>query len=1387
MGERALPLGFGILGAAVGSLLGAPTIGFAVGSMVGGGIGNALAQYKLKKNRGGLGSQNYSWDRVEVTATSGTPVPLVYGEHRVAGNIVAQFISQNFKTQDKWNDPRIIGELSYETQSTLVVSTVNNDVKGIKLHLYTPSDPFLAYQITYPPFSVRVEIKPSTSMTYTNMGQFVVTPPKGEIILVHDADGNPFDLAKYDIRLTRTDLLTTGKTAFEIEGFLYKIWRYPSEIPVHLTELREVSTVADERSYLNTLVSLSEGEIESISGVKVGNTSVDQLGDTAFYEYRRGTPGQAIMQGFNNFSETVIPNVDMKAHPTWYNYTTTQVVDEMHFEFTAPYGMFHISTKKKKKGKVYSWSTNVIAESRVTGSLTYSSLFQYYIVDTVQSSKKYPIRIKMPEGLKQYDLRFAISDSKPIETGPLTANQVYLTRVNEIRNEQFRYPNTALLGMWLVATSQVQGNPPNITAVVKGIKVKNLDTQVTEWSDNPAWIIADILTNRRYGLGEYINESHLDAQTFIDAAAFYDELVNDGKGNQVKRITFNGIIDTDDTPQQILSSILAASRSFLVWSNGKFKLRPDKHETAVQAFTMDNIEKGSLTFSYTPEASKANQVEVEFRDSIRDWEKDSILVETPEASIGSVPLRKKSASLIGVTRYHQAFAIARHALLVSQHVNIQTAFSVGADSLFAEAGDIITVSHDTPGWSQKYFRIVAVEEERGGTLKLVCMEHHESIYSEINFDAPIPSGLETPQGNDPPPPVDGLEIKENVSASSPLSVNVVGTFTPPTGGRGGNQSFSHANIYMATQADMEISGADPGRVAKKVGESRNGHFEIRGVTRDEGAWVFVTSVNQAGIEQPISKAARSYYFVTGKSKAPPPVTSKFWGSQHEKIIHLHWNPVDDIGLTTFDCRVGLSWDSGVPVAFDIASNSLDIPVVKYGSNTFHLRSKDEIGQYSTPISVTVEVDRISRRRIIIDRDEIALANGTFLNMVRRECALKPGPTNAETVGRTGMDAQPGTAAVGGAMATGSITCVAGNLINDGETVEISDGVGGLTIFEFDKDAITVPGNIPVAITNGDAAHTVASQLAAAINGAPSFFVTASNTPLTDVVNLNNDYHGVHGNLPINSLVADPGFIVGGMSGGINPVPAQASRTAVADTAPIAAVPIPYCFSLSPTPEWNDGYDWNDPKKFWDVPTVPYGDYITPPIDLEKELCIEIHVDAVIRTFDNWYWDGAFGNIPVAIPGPNGQSLGPRHPAKWGLPGLTWDHHSTPEFHIDVSQSDNGVDYGPFYNITSGAEICCRAFKVMVTLKTDTPWVPIEIEKLRITVDMPERVYATDVQFNNELCKEIIFPNPFFIVDSVVAAGARNIVAHVPFVSVAGMTVKVSNTYTGLVRVIVAGV
>ena len=104
-----------------------------------------------------------------------------------------------------------------------------------------------------------------------------------------------------------------------------------------------------------------------------------------------------------------------------------------------------------------------------------------------------------------------------------------ISSITALSSQPYSYPSTAIASVRIAANEQVNNQQPNVTLLVEGRRVQTWDgsallgeapSLVTEWTRNPAWIAADLLTNDRYGLGGDITTADIDWPSFREWADY---------------------------------------------------------------------------------------------------------------------------------------------------------------------------------------------------------------------------------------------------------------------------------------------------------------------------------------------------------------------------------------------------------------------------------------------------------------------------------------------------------------------------------------------------------------------------------------------------------------------------------------------------------------------------------------------------------------------------------------------------------------------------------------------------------------------------------------------------------------------------------------------------
>ena len=195
-------------------------------------------------------------------------------------------------------------------------------------------------------------------------------------------------------------------------------------------------------------------------------------------------------------------------------------------------------------------------------------------------------------------------------------NQSFVDSVTEISKNTLSYPNSAIASMSFNAEyfSQV----PNRSFDMRLLKVKvptGYDTLTRKysssewdgtfqsekkWTDNPAWIFYDLITNKRYGLGKFLGDVQVDKWTLYEIAKFCDTLVSNGEGGLEPRFTCNVLINTKEEAYKVLKDFASTFRSILYYGLGRINISMDKPRDVIAQFNNASVAEGNFTYSSTP-------------------------------------------------------------------------------------------------------------------------------------------------------------------------------------------------------------------------------------------------------------------------------------------------------------------------------------------------------------------------------------------------------------------------------------------------------------------------------------------------------------------------------------------------------------------------------------------------------------------------------------------------------------------------------------------------------------------------------------------------------------------------------------------------------------------
>ena len=239
---------------------------------------------------------------------------------------------------------------------------------------------------------------------------------------------------------------------------------------------------------------------------------------------------------------------------------------------------------------------------------------------------------------------------------------------------------------------------PVVSATIKGKRVYNPDTTVTEWTDNPALCLRDYVSSA-YGLEQ--TDSRIDDTSVIAAAAICDELVGADK-----RYTCNGSFVTSLSPSQIISDILSSMGGLFWYSQGKWRMKAAKYTTPTVTLDEGDLRSGISLSTRHSRRNNFNKVKGTFRGTETDWQTadyptvtDSVFLTADNniENVVDVPLPFTSDS---VTAQRLANIFLRR-----NREQLTFSASFGLKAFQVQVGDFVYINNTRFGWSNKVFEV----------------------------------------------------------------------------------------------------------------------------------------------------------------------------------------------------------------------------------------------------------------------------------------------------------------------------------------------------------------------------------------------------------------------------------------------------------------------------------------------------------------------------------------------------------------------------------------------------------------------------------------------------------------------------------------------------------
>ena len=369
-------------------------------------------------------------------------------------------------------------------------------------------------------------------------------------------------------------------------------------------------------------------------------------------------------------------------------------------------GIFIVITDNNGVTQTFDESTN--ASLRVRGKSRTAYTTDYRI--NLKPNIAFPIQV-------------TVGRTDPDDSSTTRTNTFSWSSFTKLIDQQKAYPDIAHLFLRF-DSQQFPSIPPRMFKI-RGVKIKiphnaTVDqtngrltytgtfngtlTTTTHWTSDPAWILFDLLTNSRYGLGDHITETQLDKYAFYSASVYCSELVDDGQGGQEPRFSCNTVLQKREDAYETVMALSSVMRGMTFWGAGSLTLTQDRPTDSSYLFNLSNVTQEGFLYSGTSLKTRSTVVSV----SYFDMENQELNFETVEDTTAKnkYGIIQKKVTGFGCTSRNQARRLGRFILFEEQNATETINFSTGiAEGVIVRPGQVIEVSDPVKAGKRRGGRI----------------------------------------------------------------------------------------------------------------------------------------------------------------------------------------------------------------------------------------------------------------------------------------------------------------------------------------------------------------------------------------------------------------------------------------------------------------------------------------------------------------------------------------------------------------------------------------------------------------------------------------------------------------------------------------------------------
>ena len=355
---------------------------------------------------------------------------------------------------------------------------------------------------------------------------------------------------------------------------------------------------------------------------------------------------------------------------------------------------------------------------------------------TKNDNAKPPFLVKVKKITKKeqdYEVRFGlfetINKKTPLEN--TRANRVIFTSLIERQEIRTAYPFTACVGLSL--STETFSSLPSRAYLIKGTKVQipsnasvqedgrlefkgSFDGQLKNgrfWTTCPVCIFYNLLIDKRYGCGEFIDKSNLNWIDLYELSRYSNELVKTPDGEEA-RFAINTVIGNQADAYKVLQNLASIFRGMTYWGSNTVNLIADHGNLdgsdidPVHLYTNANVIGGAFSYSGSSLKTRSTSIQITYNDPDNFYKPNVVVVEDYDL-IEKYGYNIKQIVAFGCASKYQAQRMGQWVLNSEKLDGHVVSFTTGLDGIGVLPSQVFAVADEMRAGIKLSGRILSVD------------------------------------------------------------------------------------------------------------------------------------------------------------------------------------------------------------------------------------------------------------------------------------------------------------------------------------------------------------------------------------------------------------------------------------------------------------------------------------------------------------------------------------------------------------------------------------------------------------------------------------------------------------------------------------------------------